>query len=273
MKKLNIFKTTVLAALAAAPFIAMTAQSALAQRVVAATCPQDYVLSGNRCVKTGPASSCPSGFGFSGDKCVASTPVASPAAKSTSGSQWAFITWKSFGVKTAAELDGATFCAPANSPSADAAGNFFKEKGLAVTHVKVDTDRAGIEKYQKYDCDILVVADRIARSTADSLKPEGEHLVLPEKFASLDTSPESAANPVTPVAPVVAPAPLPRKPPATVKKQPAPKKTVRKRRCSSIVYAYTRGNSCSCAGGRIFTGNACVRPMRSRWRYPAAPRR
>jgi len=66
MRKLDIIKTTVLAALAAAPFIAMTAQSAFAQRVVAASCPQGYTLSGNSCVKSGPAPSCPSGYVFSG---------------------------------------------------------------------------------------------------------------------------------------------------------------------------------------------------------------
>jgi len=256
MRKLDIVKTTVLVALAAAPIIAMTAQSALAQRIVAASCPQGYALSGNRCVKSGPAPSCPSGYVFSGGKCAASTPVASPTTKTTSGSQWAFITWKSFGVKTVAELDGANYCAPANSPSADDAKNFFKEKNLTATHVKVDSNRAAIEKYQKYNCDVLVVADRVASSTIDSLKPAGDHLVLPEKFGN------AGPVPVAPVAAPVIPTPLPPKPTATVKKKPAPQKIVRKKRCSRIRYAYSRGNSCSCAGGRLFTGNSCVWPRR-----------
>lgn len=36
---------------------------------------------------------------------------------------------------------------------------------------------------------------------------------------------------------------------------------VKKVRCSKIKFAFTRGNSCACSGGRIFTGRACVRPQ------------
>lgn len=31
-------------------------------------------------------------------------------------------------------------------------------------------------------------------------------------------------------------------------------------RCSKIKFAFTRGNTCKCAGGRIFTGRACILP-------------
>lgn len=40
--------------------------------------------------------------------------------------------------------------------------------------------------------------------------------------------------------------------------------TVRRRvRCSRVRFAYTRGNTCACAGGRVFTGRRCV--WRRRW--------
>jgi len=232
MRPRDILRTTVFAALAAAPLVAATAQSASAQKVVAATCPKGYALSGSNCIQNAPA----------------------PAAKSSTGSQWAFITRKTFGVKTATELDGANFCAVTGSTSADDANDFFKENDLPATLVKVDSDRAGIEKYQKYDCDVLVVANQVANATADSLKPAGDHLVLPEKFGSLDAAPE----------PAVAPTPLPPKAPATVQQQskPMPKKTARKKRCSAVRYGYSRGNTCGCAGGRVFNGRSCVRP---RW--------
>ena len=276
MKTLNILKTNMLAALAAAPLVAMTSQTASAQQVVAATCPQGYILSGSSCVRpAAPAPTCPSGFIFSKDQCIKGRMESAPTVKTASTGPWAFVTREAFGVRKAAELDGANFCAVADSPSVDAATKFFKDKGLTATHVKVDSDRAGIETYQKYDCDVLVVADRAAISTADSLKPKGDHIVLPEKLASLvPASTEPVAKPVVKPIPK---APQPPKPPTTVKKKPAPKKVTkkpapqkvakkpvrRKPRCSRVRYAYSSGNTCACAGPRVFTGSACVRP---RWR-------
>lgn len=273
MKTLTILKTTMLAALAAAPLVAMTSQSASAQQVVTASCPQGYILSGSSCVRPALTPSCPSGFVFSKGQCIKGRMESAPTVKTASTGPWAFVTREAYGVRKAAELDGANFCAVADSPSVDAATKFFKDNGLTATHVKVDSDRAGMETYQKYDCDVLVVADRAAISTADSLKPKGDHIVLPEKLASLEpASTEPVAKPVQPVAkPVIKPipkAPQPPKPPTTVKKKPAPKKVAkkpvrRKPRCSRVRYAYSSGNTCACAGPRVFTGNACVRP---RWR-------
>ena len=227
MRPLNIFKTTLFAALAAAPLIAMTAESASAQK-------------------------------------VASNQVASPATKTKSGNQWAFITWKAFGVKSATELNGVNFCAATGTTSANDANEFFKKNGLTATQVSVDNDRAAIKKYQQYECDALVVANRVANATINSLKPVGDHVVLPEKFGTAPTpkpKPAAARTPTPPKAPVAARTPLPPKPPATVKKQPKPKpkQTVRKKRCSAVRYGFSRGNTCGCAGGRVFNGNRCVR--------------
>ena len=272
MNTRKFIKSAMLAALAAAPLFAATAQTTSAQQVVAATCPSGYVLSGSSCIRpAAPTPTCPDGFVFNNGQCIKGRMEVASAAKQVTNGPWAFITREAFGVRKAAELDGANFCAVAGSP-ADAATEFFKDNGLNATHVKVADDRAGMETYQKYDCDVLVVADKVAVSTADSLKPKGDHIVLPEKLEGEETaSTETAAAPVQPVAkPVVKPipkAPTPPKPPATAKKKPAPKKTAkknvkRKPRCSRIRYAYTRGNTCACAGPRVFTGNACVRP---RW--------
>ncbi len=267
MNTRTIFKTAMLAAVAAAPLFAATAQTASAQQVVAATCPQGYTLSGSSCVRRAPAPTCPSGFVYSKGQCVAGRIESASATASASNGPWAFVTREAFGVKRAEELDGANFCAPADSASADAAAKFFKDKGLNATHVKAKDNREAIETYQKFDCDVLVVADVTAQSTADSLKPKGDHLVLPEKLASLEPAKtEPVAAPVQPVVAPVKPAPKPRTPPKTVKKKkpkPKPKKTVRRKpRCSAIRYAYSSGNTCACAGPRVFTGRACVRP---RW--------
>jgi len=273
MRTRDILRTALLAALAATPILATAAHAASAKRVVAATCPNGYSLSGNSCIRSGPAPVCPSGYTFSAGRCVTATTVSTPAGTSASRGPWAFVTRDVYGVESAKELDGGKFCAVDGSNSADAAQDFFKDNGLKATHVKVTSDRAGIEKYQKYGCDVLVVADRVARSTAKGLEPKGGHFVLPEKLGNTDTANEPVAE--TPVAPVAAatPAALPPKPAATVTKQPAPPakvkktpvrtKTARKKRCSAVRYAYTRGNTCSCAGGRVFTGSSCVR--RRRW--------
>ncbi|MDA7949668.1 MAG: hypothetical protein MPJ78_19605 [Hyphomicrobiaceae bacterium] len=278
MKTRNFLTAAMLAAVAAAPFITTNSHTASAQQVVAATCPSGYVLSGSSCVRpAAPTPTCPSGFVFSKGQCIKGrmeTASAASAAKQVSNGPWAFVTREAFGVRKAAELDGANFCAVTGSASADAATKFFKDNGLNATHVKVDDDRASMETYQKYDCDVLVVADRVAVSTADSLKPKGDHIVLPEKLEGDEPAKQEAvpapvvkAAPVQPVAKPVRPAPQPKKPPVTAKKKPAPKKVAkqnvrRKPRCSRIRYAYSRGNTCACAGPRVFTGSACVRP---RW--------
>jgi hypothetical protein len=38
-----------------------------------------------------------------------------------------------------------------------------------------------------------------------------------------------------------------------------PGPVTKKLRCSKIKYAFTRGNTCACSGGRIFSGSACVK--------------
>lgn len=284
MKTVATFKAAGLAALAAAPFFALGVQPAPAQTVVAATCPGGYVLDGNSCVKTGPTPSCPSGYTFLAGKCITTTRVSAKTpvktARFADSGKLAFITREAFGVKSATELDGANFCAVKGSEANDAQ-TFFKDNGLEATHVKVDNNRAGIMEYQKFGCDVLVVADRVARSTADGLEPKGGHMVLPEKFGT------APAAPVVKPAPAAAavPAPVPTQQPVTVETQPAPPpavkkttpppakakkkpvkkkptKTARRKRCSAVRYGYTSGNTCKCAGGRVFTGSKCVRP---RW--------
>lgn len=271
MKPRDLLKTTLLAALTAAPLLAASSHSAFAQSVVAATCPDGYTLTGNGCTRSSPIPSCPSGYAFSNGKCITATKVSTRTVQSTSNGPWAFITRTAFGVKKAAELDGADFCAVSGSPSAEAAAEFFKDNDLTATHVKVDNTRTAVKKYQKYDCDILVVAKRAASSTVKSLEPKNGHLVLPEQIgtASVETpAPVVAAIPVTPV-PAPAPTPpsttvnkQPTPPPATVKKRPTQSRVAKRKRCSAVRYGYTSGNTCRCAGGRVFTGSRCVRPRR-----------
>jgi len=286
MRPFAMFRTTAFAALAAAPFLA-AGQTASAQNVVAASCPTGYLLDGGACVKTGPTPTCPSGYAFSAGKCVAAQKVSAataPAAGTKTGTmkasdKWAFVTREAFGVNSAAELDGANFCAT-DGDAADDAGRFFRDKGLTATHVKVANSRAGVAEYQKFNCDVLVVADRVARSTADSLEPLGGHLVLPEKFGKAPAAPVIKKVPVATATPVPAPvekpqaaeqpAPPPaaqKTPPPPAKAQPKPvqkqpTKTAKRKRCSAVRYGYTSGNTCKCAGGRVFTGSQCVRP---RW--------
>lgn len=278
MNTRNILTSTVFAALAAASLVTATAQSASAQSVVAATCPQGYTLSGSNCVKSGPMPSCPSGYVFSAGSCVATvtasaastTTTTAPATRTTSvGGQWAFVTREAFGVESAKEVGGANYCAVAGK-AADAAKDFFKGNGLEAEHVEVADDRAGIETYQKYDCDLLVVADKVATSTVDNLKPKGDHIVLPEKFGA-DAETYTPAKKTAAVAPAavekqpepVKAAPVQAAPQKAAPKQQARPRPARKVRCSAVRYGYTRGNTCGCAGGRVFNGHACVKP---RWR-------
>lgn len=303
---------------AAAVFIGPASRSAYAQGVKP-TCPQGYVLSGNNCVRTAPVPSCPSGYSFSAGKCVASGEGTAAAGGSASTGPWVFITREVFGVNSAAELDGAKFCAVEGAPSADAAKTYFKDKGLSATHVPADSVREAIEDYQKHGCDVLVVQKSAAKSTASSLKPSGSHLVLPEQIGDGVASPEPPVRPAAPVAPAAPAVPQPdlatslqaelkrigcltgrvdgdwggnsrvalrrfsqltgrplgsepsqaalseaqAKGPGFCPRVPAarkPPRRVRKKRCSGITYAYTRGNTCACSGGRVFTGSRCVYP-------------
>lgn len=234
-------------------FFGTATQPVLAQNVVAPTCPQGYILSGRNCVKSAPAPSCPTGYKFSGGKCVLSSAQQSSGGATVNIGPWAFITRKVFGVKSAKELDGATYCAVDGSAAADAAKTYFKDNDLASTLVSVDSDRAALEKYQKNGCDILVVEIKAAKSTANNLKPAGSHKVLPEEIGEPVASSQPATTPVAPAPPQVQAAPKP--PRAT----PKPRPKARKKRCSGITYAFTRGNTCACSGGRVFTGSACVR--------------
>lgn len=298
----------------AACFIAAAAQFAFAQGSVQPICPQGYVLSGNNCIKTAPSPACPQGYSFAGGKCIADRPQPASGGGTGTVGPWAFITREAFGVNSARELDGANYCAVAGSPAAEAASAFFKDNGMSATLVEADSDRAGMEEYQKNGCDILVVEKRAASSTARTLQPAGAHIVLPETIGEAVASPDSPASP----APTASPAapqpdlayslqaelkrigclegaadgvwgngsraalqrfsqalgrPLGSEPsqealnearalgpgycPPQAPQQP---QAVKRKRCSGITYAYTRGNTCACSGGRVFTGSRCVFP-------------
>jgi hypothetical protein len=60
----------------------------------------------------------------------------------------------------------------------------------------------------------------------------------------------------------VAPRPPTYQPPTY---QPAPPTVPRQVRCSKVKYGFTRGNTCACSGGRIFTGTACVKLVQTSW--------
>jgi hypothetical protein len=310
---------------AAAFFAGFASQPALAQNFSDPACPKGEVYSGGKCVAAVPAPTCPSGYTFSAGTCVVGAPKPSPAVVSLEGGPWAFIIREVFGVRSATQLDGATFCAVSGTP-ADAAKDYFNEMGLSAKHVSVDSGPAGIEAYQKGRCDVLVVSDRAASTTASKLKPSGAHMLLPEKFGEVAAAPKKATAPA-PVPAVPAPAPdttvQTPTPPADIayslqaelkrigcltgkvdgdwggksrvalrrfsqlsgkplgsdpsqaalseaQSRPAgycppvkavqqPRPPVKRKRCSAIKYAYTRGNTCACAGGLVFNGSRCVR--------------
>lgn len=310
---------------AVAFFAGLASQPAFAQNFSDPACPKGEVYSGGKCVAAVPAPTCPSGYTFSAGKCVVGAAKPTPAVVSSEGGPWAFIIREVFGVRSAKQLDGATFCAISGTP-ADAAKDYFTELGLSAKHVSIDSGPAGIEAYQKGRCDVLVVSDRAASATASKLKPSGAHMVLPEKFGEAGAAPQQASAPApAPVAPTPAPeapdaAPAPPAdmayslqaelkrigclagkvdgdwggesrvalrrfaqlsgkplgsepsqaalaeaqsrpagycPPVQAAQQPRP--PVKRKRCSAIKYAYTRGNTCACAGGLVFNGSRCVR--------------
>lgn len=329
-------------------FIGALPLVAKAQSSVAPTCPSGYVLSGNKCVKAGtPAPSCPSGYAFKNGQCVKGSGSSSFGGSFTGGpvpiyidssaesGPWVFVSREVFGVNSASELDGASYCAVSDSASARAANEYFDSEGMSAKHIEVGSHRKALEQYQNGKCDVLVVEKRVASRTLNILKPEGSHLVLPEKFGKED---KTAKPPVQTTKPAPAPEPAPAPAPTTPLTPPSPPQTdlayplqaelkrlgclsgnitgnwdassraalarfskqrkkefgteptqaalnetrktptnwcyatqaapkpqpqqQKRPRCSGIRYAFTRGNTCACAGGRVFTGRSCVYPRR-----------
>nr|WP_274024607.1 amino acid ABC transporter substrate-binding protein [Vibrio parahaemolyticus] len=91
-----------------------------------------------------------------------------------------FMTRKSLGVKSAAELDGATFCLSPGTTSEHNLADYFGSKGLTYRSVVFEKTEELYAAYQKGRCDALTndVTGLAARRTL--FKKPDEHIILPE---------------------------------------------------------------------------------------------
>ena len=336
--------------------IAAISTSAQAQSV-APTCPQGYILSGNNCIKGAPVPTCPSGYILSGGQCIS---VVQPSPSGPSNGPWVLIIQKSLGVRSANELDGATICTVAGTPSVPAITTYFQNNRMTYTPVSASSGSDARDKYLKGVCDVLIADDRSSAPALRSLTPAGAHMILPERLVAVGAAPpvqQSLPAPAPQVQPVNLAYPLQSElkrlgclrggvdgiwgngsrtalrsfaqraglnlgsepsqnalnearrrqagfcPVRVAPKRPKPqgcrsgtvflegecipKSQVQsfcgpgytrrgskcvsmagqqqaaprpKARCSAIKFAFTRGNTCACSGGRIFTGVACEDP-------------
>ncbi|WP_261881592.1 amino acid ABC transporter substrate-binding protein [Vibrio pelagius] len=91
-----------------------------------------------------------------------------------------FMTRKSLGVKSASELDGATFCLSPGTTSEHNLADYFGAKGLSYRSVVFEKTEELYAAYQKGRCDALTndVTGLAARRTL--FKDPNEHMILPE---------------------------------------------------------------------------------------------
>lgn len=91
-----------------------------------------------------------------------------------------FMVRKSLGVKSATELDGATFCLSPGTTSEHNLADYFGSKGLTYRSVVFEKTEELYAAYQKGRCDALTndVTGLAARRTL--FKDPDEHMILPE---------------------------------------------------------------------------------------------
>ncbi len=171
-------------------------------QTVAPTCPPGYTLSGNNCVKGAPAPSCPAGYTFSGGQCKA---VVQPSPSGPSTGPWVLIIRKALGVSSARELDGATICTVAGTPSVSAITSYFQNNRMAYEPLAASSGSDARDKYIKGACDVLIADDRSSAPALRSLTPAGAHIILPERLVAVGAAPTARPTrpaPATPVQPV-----------------------------------------------------------------------
>jgi hypothetical protein len=197
--------------------------TAQAQTTVAPSCPPGFTFSGGTCVSSAPAPTCPAGFVFNGTACVPGARTTAPAA---GAGPWVFMIRRELGVTKATELDGAAICVETGQPSEAAVAAYFKSNGMAYEPVVSNSESEVVDGYDRNVCDVAVVADSVADTTANGLTPAGAHMILPEKIggASVATAPapRPTAAPTAPPVRRAAPAPAPRRAAPAPRRRAAP---------------------------------------------------
>lgn len=183
-------------------FVAVLAIPTAYAQTVAPTCPQGYTFSGSNCVKSAPAPSCPSGYILSSGQCIS---VVQSSPSGPSAGPWVLIVQKALGVRSARELDGATICTIAGTPSVAAITTYFQNNRMTYTPLAASSGSDARDKYLKNACDVLIADDRSSAPALRSLTPAGAHIILPERLVAVGAAPTARPSlplPATPVQPV-----------------------------------------------------------------------
>jgi hypothetical protein len=126
-----------------------------------------------------------------------------------------FMIRRALGVTKATELDGAAICVETGKPSEAAVAAFFKANGMSYEPVASNSESEVVDGYDRNVCDVAVVADSVADTTANGLTPVGAHMILPEKIGGTTVAtapaPRPTAAPTPPPVRRAAPAPAPRR--------------------------------------------------------------
>ncbi len=234
---------------------------------VTPTCPPGYVLSGNQCLLAAPAPSCPLGFVYAQGQCLRSTmpaPIAAPPAGPFYPREVQANLW-GLGCLTgdvAIVVNGAW-----DQRSREALRKFYNVAGirprnLEPTQAASDAinNSNGAVSCSSYTAPRPPRSSRSPRSskTSRSCRPRFKRCM---RKAARNTHPRENLEMEQDC----------KRQLATCSRKKARKRpsAVRKRlRCSKIKFAFSRGNTCRCSGGRIFTGRACVKRRRAKPRNP-----
>ena len=191
---------------------ALNSHSAFAQAVVAPSCPQGYVLSGNNCVAGAPVPTCPRGYTFSNGQCTAVVRSSPSSPSGPSAGPWVFMVQKNLGLQSANELNGAAICTVRGSLSVPALNAFFQNNGMTYEPVLASSGGDARDKYLSNACDVIIADERSSAPALRSLTPAGAHMILPERLVGVGSAPIArpslpSASP-TPVRPVDLAVPL-----------------------------------------------------------------
>lgn len=117
-----------------------------------------------------------------------------------------FLVNTELGVRSASELDGATICLEAGSPTERLVADYFMANGISYEPLPYETTQEGAELYSNFYCDVFAGEPTTTEQVRQLTQAPEEHLVLPEtlgrassiQVAPIEASPVSRANPGKP---------------------------------------------------------------------------
>ena len=170
--KVSVVFTATLLICACVALVAAMHQPAIAQTVVAPSCPQGYELQGAQCVQAAPT---------------------------RRGGPWVVVTDRALGVRNATELDGAEICVVTGSRSEAALAAYFRTNGMSYGTVAVSSEHAAINGYLDERCDAFLVSDATADATVSDMDDSNNHMILPEIIGRSSTVTPGTVTPTVTV--------------------------------------------------------------------------